>query len=345
MHRGRRHKLARFGLLVGIFAVSFLLLLEGGLRVAGFPASYSSLFVFDDMLGYRLAPGTHIFPTGQDVYRISVDSDGVVDRSGQGDTDLLILGDGVSAGFELDPDQRLAAQLFARTGQGAINLSVPGYGTVQQALTLKKWLSSHPAPREVLVVFNFANDFYDNVPAWEGTRVPGLSVADNRISLVPPVNPRGVPRVLREILWESRLYALFVAWQNRDLPPETLLPEQAFLFEDPLPEEAEVGISALTLAGAEIRSLAAQYGFRVRWVAWPDRGLLSSEPKLSYERAFERVQDAIGGEMPVCWVTLPEIAVSVPEWDWRWLSPGGRHANAAATRLMADAVAAGGCGG
>jgi len=202
-------KLRRIVFRLVIIPSVLLLILEIVLSLLGYPASFSSVFMLDEVAGYRFAPGSHLFSISRRNYEVNIDADGIADRYGEGRAKIVVLGDGVVAGLEHGPEHRLGYLIGTSTGETTVNLAVPGYGTVQQLIALDRWIKRYGAPETVLLVYNTTSDYFDNVQGWEGERIPGISGPVDEYEYIRPNNPGLVGEWLRVIVWNSRLYTLY----------------------------------------------------------------------------------------------------------------------------------------
>jgi hypothetical protein len=318
------------------------LLAEGVARLLTAPLPYSAIYRPDPVLGYRFVAGAAVgFAVGADRYRVEFDGDGVIDRAGPRPEQVVILGDGIVAGLEL-PAERRIARLVASAGRaGAVNLAVPGYGLLQEVLGLERWLASHEAPRFVVVVQNFANDLIDNVPTWEGAEaLPGVGRRGNSsLELIPPRLASLPYRWASSAAHASHLYGLYEAARWR--PAEPRLPDQQrWLYAKDPPQELERGLEALRWSGQRLRMLAARHRFLVivvDWVDWPLLWSAVDEPVERQRMASARVQQAIGYPTYAVDALVPEPA-QIGRWSPQWVIESTRHANSAATAVLARAI-------
>jgi len=324
--------------LIGISVVVLTILLasEIVLRIFKYPSSYTSIYEFDHEIGYRLTPGKHVIFIGDHKHSFFVDNDGVLDRNISGRAEVVLLGDGVVAGMELAPEKRLARQLGSITGYSVVNLSVPGYGTVQQWLTLRRWILKNGKPEHAFIVYNLANDYFDNVQAWESTRIPGIQKNSNGIQEVFPVIPTAIGRLIRYVKWNSRLYSLFSQLKESNPNKDSLPRQQRWFYQNVPPEESIRGDIATKLAVAQIDKLSKEYGFSLTWLPWHDFSLEYSEGVSGYI-AIEKIKRLMPkGEK---WVYISPGLGSNPydiaRWEREWIYPQTRHASASAIRYIA----------
>ncbi len=109
---------------------------------------------------------------------------------------VAVLGDSFVFGSGVRQDETLTHQLAARLGPAfeVVNLGVPGYGTDQALLTLRRW-GPRLAP-DVVVAGFFWNDVMENASGEiYGMRKPRFVLAggdkSDALTLVPPGAPRG----------------------------------------------------------------------------------------------------------------------------------------------------------
>lgn len=319
-----------------IFLV-ILFISEFILQALDYPAYYNSIYEFDHELGYRLAPGNHLFFAMNNKYSVFIDEQGVLDRDDSKQGDIVLLGDGVIAGLELAPENRLATQLSRRTGHSVVNLSVPGYGTVQQWLTLRRFIELNSAPKHVFILYNLTNDYYDNIPEWEGKRIPGIVQGTNGMwEIKKPQLPSIVGQKLRVFIWKIRLYSLYSQLIRDEVGAQILPIQQKWLYLKSPPEAAKLGDEATFHAAAEIYKLSNEHGFTVTWLIWRDLALEFSQG-LSGITAVSNVKRLI--HKSADWISIQKQQdvnlKNLDQWQKRWLNPQTRHASVAAIRHLA----------
>ena len=147
---------------------------EIGLRVAGRlappDAASEPRFLVDPLLRFRGNPAfrEHDFRGFR--------NPGVYDRA-----DVVLLGDSMTYGQEVSPDETWGHVLAAETGAAVYNMAIPGWGPSQAAFVLPDALALKP--KTVLYGFYFGNDLVDvlAVPpppdASGGSRNPEAEVA------------------------------------------------------------------------------------------------------------------------------------------------------------------------
>lgn len=123
-------------------------------------------------------------------------------RKSAGVTRVAVLGDSFVFGSGVRQDETLTHQLAARLGPSfeVVNLGVPGYGTDQALLTLRRW-GPRLAPDVVLAGF-FWNDVMENASSkiYEMEK-PRFLLSNGALTLVPPGAASGRP-------WLARLDAI-----------------------------------------------------------------------------------------------------------------------------------------
>jgi hypothetical protein len=326
---------------LGAFAVACALA-EGTARVFGAPLPYSAIFQLDPVLGYRHVVGREVgFAVGPARYRVEFDMDGVVDRAGPRPEPVVILGDGVVAGLELPRERRLGRLVASAARSGTVNLAVPGYGLLQEVLSLERWLSTHQSPRVVVLVQNFANDLIDNVPDWEGVAaLPGVGPEGaSPLELIPPKLPMAPYRWASSVARASHVYGLYQAARWQPAKPR-LASQQLWLYAKDPPRELERGLAALRWSGQRLRDLAGRHRFAViviDWVDWPLLWSSVDEPVERQRMASARVQRAIGYPTHPVEALVPPGA-QVAEWSALWVIASSRHANQAATAVLSRAI-------
>ena len=106
---------------------------------------------------------------------------------GPGRDRVAVLGDSFVFGSGVTQDEPVTRRLAALLGPAfeVVNLGVPGYGTDQALLTLRRW-GRRLSPDLVLVGF-FWNDVMENASAEiYGMKKPRFVLAGNSLALVPP---------------------------------------------------------------------------------------------------------------------------------------------------------------
>ncbi len=318
--------------LLGLIAVT-----EVGLRITGHPASWSAIFEFDEMLGYRYRPGNHLFSISGEVYEVEIDGDGLVDRIGGPKVDVVILGDGVVAGLEARPQDRLAHLVGSFAGVATANLSVPGYGTVQQLISLEKWIEKHGAPKKVFLVYNVSNDYFDNVQEWEGSRVPGIAGEAGNSDIIAPINPGWLGVQIRRAAWNSRIITRLTAMKERRVGELSQMPkQQKLLFSNRAQPDARVGNVATQLAAERLNRIAAQHSIDMHFIFWRDVEV-EEVSNVSAQFAMDNLQKLLGVPSGIEVVIFPG-ATDALQWSRMWLHRGTRHANSAALRQVCSII-------
>ena len=125
---------------------------------------------------------------------------------------VAVLGDSFVFGSGVPQDAILTRRLAARLGPGfeIVNLGVPGYGTDQELLTLKRW-GRTLAPDLVLAGF-FWNDVMENASAaMYGMPKPRFTLEGGRLVPHPPAGvsaPSALARTDAALLASSHLWSL-----------------------------------------------------------------------------------------------------------------------------------------
>lgn len=164
--------LLAIGTVVGLGAAEMLVRVTNGARYGERPTFYPK----DQDLGWAPAPGLdHVYYGGDYSITVATDSEGHrLGRLGEVPPDaerVILLGDSYTFGWGVSTDETYASQLdellasrSATPASRAVNLGVGGYGTMQSAIRLERYLESHPeAPLEAIVLLHSHNDPSDNV--------------------------------------------------------------------------------------------------------------------------------------------------------------------------------------
>lgn len=314
---------------------------ESGARYYGCPHPYSALFAYDEKLGYRSPVNTKVsFSAGAHTYNVAFDENGIADRAGEGSVEVVILGDGVTAGLELPPQDRMAHQMSRLLGnKSVINLSVTGYGTIQQALLLEEWLKSNKGrPKHVILVFNLTNDIIDNVREWDGDANPTVSLQSLDGRILPPVLPGLVYRIVAESYRQSRLAGCLNRPSKADASTARLPAEIVGLFEDRLSPEMGKALLGTKRGFDFLADLARQHSFQLQGLFWNDMGELASLPSEKIVTAENHIKAMATG---INWIKSDASSTSgaSSDWDTRNLVRDARHANAPALRDIAKTLA------
>ncbi len=161
------------GLLVTLLAI---LLVELGARAGLSLLNKPLLYRSDQELGYRLRPGLQVRRSvGKNgaTWTLSTDEHGrrvtpVPSEQGRGGT-VLLLGDSMTLGVAVNDDQTFGAHL-SRAGFRVVNLGVPGYGTNQELLALRRYLGHQHGPVAWVVVVVVVNDGKDVRTSFQNMR-------------------------------------------------------------------------------------------------------------------------------------------------------------------------------
>ena len=311
------------------------LIVEVSLSYMGYPTSYSNIFMFDETIGYRFSPGKSIFAISEHNYEVRIDADGIFDRYGKEQTEIVLLGDGVITGLEQEPEDRLAYLIGSCTGKTTVNLAVPGYGTVQQLIALDHWIKKNGPPEMVFLVYNSTNDYFDNVQEWEGKRIPGISGTIDEHEYILPTNPSLIGTWLRIVAWNSRLYALYEKNKQDPIEHRPILPkQQKWLFSQRPPSDSEIGDQATHIAATALHKLSSEYEFDIQWIIWRD---LPAENlnRVNIDIALDRLSKLLGIPLQKLTIINNHQTAGIEQWDKTWLHPGTRHANNKALRHIA----------
>jgi len=143
--------------------------------------------IFDPVIGYRLKPGLDkSFNNLEFSSTIHTNSLGFRDDEvSLQNPDVLFLGDSYVWGWGVEEQDDVEKQYEKITGKKALNLGVPGYGSIQEMLMLFKWAKVAPPAGKSIVLFFCANDIYDNENTSFGA-FPYFKETNGHISLSSP---------------------------------------------------------------------------------------------------------------------------------------------------------------
>lgn len=99
--------------------------------------------------------------------------------------DVFFIGDSYAWGWGVDEKEGIEKQYEQKTGKKVLNMSIPGYGNIQELLTLFAWQHRGPLQGKRVFLFFCANDLQDN----ENTSFnafPYFVKSGNNISLHTP---------------------------------------------------------------------------------------------------------------------------------------------------------------
>jgi hypothetical protein len=139
---------------------------------------------FDAGLGFFNTPNhTTVFSNPEFTTIVTTNSAGFRDdETSLQHPDVLLLGDSIGFGWGVEKDQTVEAQLEKLLGVRVLNLSVSGYGTIQEAILFERWLALHPDDHQTrLAIFLFyRNDLNENVQPYFAL-YPNLFKAGNKV--------------------------------------------------------------------------------------------------------------------------------------------------------------------
>ena len=322
---------------------SVILGIEYSARYFSCPQPYSALFAYDEKLGYRPPISRQItFAAGRHTYTVTFDENGIADRAGEGDVEVVILGDGVTAGLELRPQDRMAYQMSRLLGdKSVVNLSVTGYGTIQQALLLEEWLTAGKIkPKTVFLVFNLSNDFIDDTREWDGSTVPNVSISDTDLGIQPPILP-GKPYHIAAELWRgSALAGCYANYRQHEVSRSTASsPHLVTLVKNLRATDQSVALAGSKAGLVRLQELGETYGFHIYASFWQDQGELVSLDPSDRLLLIERIKSLAPN---IIWLNgmINAGSDSLGEWDKKYLTPGVRHANQHALLVLSQSLSA-----
>ena len=163
---GRRRAEVLLALVSALTVPAVVVVAEAALRVydpayldRGSTGKLPDIHVYSPEYGWTLRPGSGFVRDGK---RTTINSEGCRgrERGALAGPAVLLLGDSVAFGFEVDDAETFASRL-EEAGVETINLAVPGWGTDQELLRLKRQRLA-AAPRLVVLNVCLENDFADN---------------------------------------------------------------------------------------------------------------------------------------------------------------------------------------
>ncbi|GEM_PF-2915605 len=120
--------------------------------------------VFDAGRGYTMTPNLHT-PYNNKEFTSTITTNQLGyrdDDASLNNPDVLMLGDSYAWGWGVEEKDGVEKQYEKLTGKKALNMSVPGYGSIQQLLTLFAWERRGPLQGKRIFVFFCTNDLQDN---------------------------------------------------------------------------------------------------------------------------------------------------------------------------------------
>lgn len=120
---------------------------------------------FDPALGYVMRPNLRVpFCNREFSTVVSTNSKGFRDdEESLVNPRVLLLGDSFGFGWGVEAHESCEALVEQELGVPVLNLSVPGYGTCQEVLSLEKWCHEKDTSGVVALFLFFSNDLADNL--------------------------------------------------------------------------------------------------------------------------------------------------------------------------------------
>ena len=213
---------------------------------------------------------------------------------------VVVLGDSFVFGSGVPQEATLTRRLSAHLGPGfeIVNLGVPGYGTDQELLTLRRW-GRTLSPDLVLLGF-FWNDVMENASDLiYGLPKPRFTLADGRLVLHPPSGfspPSAFARLdaflaSRSHLWSLLENGLFTAERAAAGPAEERPVSVDLSLRSPTPSRAKEFALTFALLGA-VRDEAASRGVPFGVFSVPPRFLAEPEVGARLLRIYDLPEDA-----------------------------------------------------
>jgi hypothetical protein len=333
-----KNKLFKFLRNILIILIFILLIGELMARYADAPQPYSALFVYDKNLGYRTPKNTQVtFASGKKNYSVFFDEDGIADRAGEQEAEIIILGDGLTAGLELPQQDRIAHQLSSLLGgKGVVNLSITGYGTIQQALLLEDWLAQQQTnPKQVILIFNLTSDVIDNVREWDGVGNPNVSLLNQDGVVLPPNLPSEFYQKIAALHHKSKL-AGYLHKLNHHPNDERIPSQLTGLFTPQLSNEMKYALLGTKTGFSKIVDLSQRYKFKLYGKFWLDNELLGNMESELIANAVNHIQQLTTGIQWSAATIKTEKDINVKAWRNLALVVGTHHANAEETSRIAQ---------
>lgn len=119
---------------------------------------------FDAGRGYSIAPHLNTSFTNKEFSTtVTTNQFGFRDDAASlNNPDVLFLGDSYAWGWGVDEKDGIEKRYEQLTGKRTLNMSVPGYGNIQELLTLFGWERRGPLQGKHVFMFFCANDLQDN---------------------------------------------------------------------------------------------------------------------------------------------------------------------------------------
>ena len=120
--------------------------------------------VFDAGRGYTMAPNLNT-PYSNKEFTSTITTNNLGyrdDNASLNNPDVLMLGDSYAWGWGVDEKDGVEKQYEKLTRRNVLNMSVPGYGSIQELLTLFAWERRGPLQGKRIFLFFCANDLQDN---------------------------------------------------------------------------------------------------------------------------------------------------------------------------------------
>lgn len=120
---------------------------------------------FDPELGYSLKPDLATeFRNPEFATSVRTNSYGLrEDEASLSDPEILLLGDSFGFGWGVEKEESCEAVLEKLSGALVLNLSVPGYGTLQEFLALKRYGADHDLSGKTAFFLIYPNDITENM--------------------------------------------------------------------------------------------------------------------------------------------------------------------------------------
>jgi len=127
--------------------------------------------LFDDELGYSIKPNLNV-PFNNEEFRTVVATNSMGFRDDEDslkNPSIFILGDSFGFGWGVDRDACFDKRLEDMRGTRVLNMSVPGYGPLQELLALKRFGEKYDIKGKTVIFLLYPNDIEDTMGFGSGT--------------------------------------------------------------------------------------------------------------------------------------------------------------------------------
>lgn len=329
-------------------SIHLKILISFGLIIAGLetaaiylkaPNVSTALFSYDEETGFANPRSRSIgISFNKRIITHEFTAEGVSDLTSGRGRYTLILGDGITAGVELERPSRIAQRLRGISRKDFVNLSTTGFGTLQHYYSLRKWFDRHPSALEgVVLVFNLGNDLHDSIHEFDGEDSPGFYLNSDSLTPTKPKLPNILYREAANIYRLSRFAGLMQDLFSRTYsaaPSNT--PSLSTIFYDELfPTTAKSRI--LYSSDYSLNALVQACKMRqvpLHIVFWYDARVISSGLKQADFTPTDILSYIFTDDMKYATSSI----FMVPDDDLFFVSNQTRHPNAQLIELLAQHI-------